>query len=84
MTRRRREALFGDGAEAAARPTTSRELVPVTGCPKCATPLVENGATQGALFRHGGYGANRRTVWRSCPTCGFHVEAETSETNPRR
>jgi len=52
------------------------------GCPECGGPLVSVTAHQPALFRHGGYGATRRTTWTACPHCRWSLEAAVDEVRP--
>jgi hypothetical protein len=52
-------------------------------CPNGHGPLAVKTATQGVLFRHGGYGAPVRTTWRICLHCFWSVVAEIVETNPK-
>lgn len=56
------------------------------GCPECATPLIAASVTQPALFRHGGYGASKRTTWAICPNteCRWSVEHTVEEVRPDR
>lgn len=55
--------------------------IPADTCPDCGGPSRTQTRDQGALIRHGGYGATERTVTRSCP-CGWSLTAETSEIKP--
>lgn len=55
--------------------------VPSDCCPDCGGAVTEQTRDQGALIRHGGYGATERTVIRSCG-CGWSMVAETSEIKP--
>lgn len=65
-------------------PTTSAiEHVPtVDRCPRCATTIHEQTVRQGALLRHGGFGATERTVTRSCPECHWFTTVEVTEESP--
>lgn len=51
-------------------------------CPVDQLPLVTTSVEQGALFRHGGYGATWRTTFRSC-RCGWRLVAQGQEVRPR-
>lgn len=54
-------------------------------CPNCAAGTCDTGFTQPALFRHGGYGADRHTVVRHCARfCGWHVTRHVGEQRPAR
>lgn len=55
--------------------------IPTDRCPDCGDTVHEQTRDQGALIRHGGYGATERTVTRSCG-CGWSMVAETSEIRP--
>jgi hypothetical protein len=35
-----------------------------------------------ALFRHGGYGADRTTTTLSCPGCSWSLVVDVTETRP--
>lgn len=52
-------------------------------CPNDGTTLVPDGMDEPALFLHGGYGATRRTVVLTCPTCSWGITREVSEISPR-
>ena len=62
----------------------SRALVPFPRgiCPSCGDPFDALSVAQGALFRHGGYGATERTVVDRC-WCGYRLVREVTEVNPR-
>lgn len=55
--------------------------VPSGRCPGCGEATRSRTTEQGALFRHGGFGATERQVVRSC-RCGWSIVAETSEIRP--
>lgn len=81
-----RPALFDTGPTAARwRGTTA--LVPTPPrCPRptCRQPLVRlPGATQPALFIHGGYGAAQQHHRDLCTACGHVRHAATRTLNPR-
>lgn len=63
------------------------DLVPIEReeCRKCRGPVERHAITELALFRHGGYGANRETRFLVClaPKCRTLRIAEVVETNPR-
>lgn len=50
-------------------------------CPDCGGPLTLHVETQGALVRHGGYGADRQVTTHAC-VCGWSVVAEVREIRP--
>jgi len=68
----------------AARPTSSGELVPIDTdrCPVCGMTLERVTIEEAMLFRHGGYGATRRTVRDAC-RCGWAIVREITEIRPR-
>lgn len=55
--------------------------IPADRCPACGAGTHDTPVEQPALLRHGGYGATRRTVLRSC-RCGWMLLAEVSEVWP--
>jgi hypothetical protein len=62
----------------------SREIVRIGEvCPAGHGPLATARATQGVLFRHGGYGAPVRTTWLICFVCWWSFVSEIVETNPK-
>lgn len=54
-----------------------------TVCPNDGTTLTPDGMDEPALFKHGGYGATRRTVILTCRQCGWGITREISEISPR-
>lgn len=53
-------------------------------CPACGAGTVTVGMVEQALFRHGGYGADRVTARRLCrAVCGWALTTEVGEANPR-
>ena len=78
-----RAALF-DMGPTGEQWTGSRALVPFPRgiCPDCGDAFAELSVSQGALFRHGGYGATERTVVDRC-FCGYRLVREITEVNPR-
>lgn len=65
---------------------TGRGLVPLLRdrCPDCGAQLDVTTAAQPALLRHGGYGADRVHVWRSCPACSWLLLAAVLSGPPLR
>jgi hypothetical protein len=62
--------------------TTTLAVLPADNCPDCGRPFEAHTAwEQPALVRHGGYGANARTVLRHCP-CGYRLIVEHGEVRP--
>lgn len=51
-------------------------------CPICTRPLDHTRVEQPALLRHGGHGATRIEVHAHCPSCGWWLTREQSETRP--
>ena len=78
----KRTALFDAGPK---RPRWrgSRALVVIdtATCPVDGGPLNRQTVTTAPLFRHGGYGAARRTVRDAC-RCGWSLVREVSEVRP--
>lgn len=66
------------------RARTTKALVPValTACPECGGPLTESLYAEQALFRHGGYGADRATTTLSCHRCTWTLVIDVTETRP--
>jgi len=66
--------------------TGSKALVvlPTGECPVDGSPLVAHEQTEMALLRHGGYGADRRTIAETCEQCGWSITREVSEANPNK
>lgn len=64
------------------------DLVPLRRevCPRCGDGMRRETFTELALFRHGGYGANRSTTWAICAAqkCRAVRCVQVIETNPRR
>jgi hypothetical protein len=58
-------------------------VLPREVCPECHGPLSERTFGQLALFRHGGYGADRSQVTAWCH-CGWTLIRAITETNPQR
>ncbi len=52
-------------------------------CPVDGSTLSPDGMEEPALFKHGGYGATRRTVVMFCPACGWSITREVSAVSPR-
>ncbi len=77
------EALFD--APKVEREHTTRALVPValTACPSCGSALDTTLVTEGALFFHGGYGADRSTTTLSCERCPWTLVVDVTDTSPR-
>lgn len=76
------EALFD--APKAERPRTSKALVPIllTACPSCGGSLDSALVVEQALFRHGGYGADRSTTTLACEGCTWTLVVDVTETRP--
>jgi len=53
-------------------------------CPNCEIELVLRIVDQPALFIYAGYGATVRTIITRCTKCGWELESEQTEINPRR
>lgn len=51
-------------------------------CPDCGRWLHSITFRQGALIRHGGYGADRREYWRYCSWCQWAIQESVSEHRP--
>jgi hypothetical protein len=51
-------------------------------CPACGAELVVLEWRQPSLFRHGGYGATRRTRVRRCLLDGWSLEFSVDEVRP--
>ena len=75
-----------------ARWTGSRALVPLAAdaCPSCAGLVATVTVDEVPLFRHGGYGAVRRTTSRLCvaalarvSACRWGMTTDVTEVNPR-
>jgi hypothetical protein len=63
--------------------TTDLVCLPQDRCPDCdGIRLRRREAEQFTLFRHGGYGAWQRTVWRYCPDCGWTLTEVVESTRP--
>jgi hypothetical protein len=73
-----------DDVDPLADPPITTDLVHLdqTICPDDGTRLQAYVMHEPALFKHGGYGATRRTVVLSCPACGWGITAEVSEISP--
>ncbi len=75
-----------------ARWTGSRAVVPLdpSTCPNCGAAVQTVCVEEPTLFRHGGYGATRRTTSRLCVRalarqgCRFGLTADVTEVNPRQ
>lgn len=76
------EALFDAPKNERAR--TTRALVPVTldYCPSCGGRLDRGLVAEQALFRHGGYGADRTTTTLACSSCTWTLVIDVTETRP--
>lgn len=63
---------------------TPAELVPIPNgvCPGCGAPLERSTVGEPPLFRHGGYGAERRTVTDRCPACRWQITRTVGEVRP--
>lgn len=57
-------------------------IIPADGCPACGSTTTSTEWHEPALVRHGGYGATRSTVLRTCPRCDWALVSEISETAP--
>lgn len=66
-----------------ATPGTGLAVLDPDVCPNDGTPLRADGMDEPALFLHGGYGATRRTVVLTCPTCAWGITREVGEISPR-
>lgn len=55
-----------------------------TVCPACTSPVRDVTWDQPALLRHGGYGATRRVVQRTCDRCGWTLRIRIDEIRPDR
>lgn len=80
-----KEDLFGEHHRRD-RYTGSLALVHVptdSSCPRCGQPTHDETFWEPALLRHGGYGATRRTITRTCTgDCPWSVTVEVTEERP--
>lgn len=64
---------------------TALAIVDADSCPDCAAATVELAFSEPALFRHGGYGAERHTMIRHCASfCGWWIRRHVTERRPAR
>lgn len=64
---------------------TALAIVDADSCPDCAAPVADIRFEQPALFRHGGYGADRHVTIRHCARfCGWHILAHVGEAPPAK
>jgi hypothetical protein len=83
------EALFDAGP--AAKWMGGRALVPLPAdaCPACGGAVTTVSVSEAPLFRHGGYGAVRRSTSRVCAMalaghgCRWGLTVDVTEVNPR-
>jgi hypothetical protein len=62
--------------------TTTLVHVPADRCPACSSTTVETSAAQGALFWMHGFGADVEHRLRSCPACGWALDAAELTRRP--
>jgi predicted RNA-binding Zn-ribbon protein involved in translation (DUF1610 family) len=66
-------------------PITGRALVPLPRlrCPSCGASLDSLTTWQPALFIACGYGATLESTVRRCLSCGWQMDGQRQEVNPR-
>lgn len=83
--RRHLSAAISGGWQLWPESTVTRAVVHVdsANCPIDGTATVNETLGQLPLIRHGGYGAVLSTTTATCPTCGWTVTLDITDTNPR-
>lgn len=66
--------------------TTALVALDPTICPACGNDLSTTTLAQGALVRHGGYGATTEIVTAHCErrSCHWSMQRRSTEVSPRR